>query len=274
MQTTCHIYASPRQIADISECYFYHTIELPGYGLMVGEWDLREGVDAYLGNVHLAGKRVLEVGTANGFLCFEMERRGADVVAYDLSAEDDWDIVPYGGRVPDDVVRNRGIHIERINNAWWFTRGLVNSNARAVYGTAYNIPKDIGPVHISTFGSVLLHLRDPFLALQRAGEITTETMIVTDVRTQLSPRQSAFVALMPKWVRQRFIDCFIPHLTFLPSPTTKQPWETWWRLTPNLVSRFLEILGFPDTHISYHDQSCRGIRRGLFTVVGNRAKSS
>lgn len=71
------------------EYYFYHTIDLPGLGEMKGEWDLRIAPDAYLGNVDLANKRVLEMGTANGFLSFHMEKKGASVVSYDLSPEND-----------------------------------------------------------------------------------------------------------------------------------------------------------------------------------------
>lgn len=70
------IYAKPKEVNNIDECYFYQTVELPGYGILNGEWDLRDGVDAYLGNYSFKGKRVLEVGTANGYLCFEMEKRG------------------------------------------------------------------------------------------------------------------------------------------------------------------------------------------------------
>ena len=81
------VYAEPRVVTELEECYFYHSMEIPGYGLVEGPWDLRGGVDDYLGGVDLNGKRVLEVGTASGFLCYTMEGRGADVVAYDLSDE-------------------------------------------------------------------------------------------------------------------------------------------------------------------------------------------
>ena len=89
------VYAEPRTVTDLEDCYFYHSMEIPGYGLVEGPWDLRGGVDDYLGGVDLRDKRVLEVGTASGFLCFTMEGRGADVVAYDLSDEQSWDVVPY-----------------------------------------------------------------------------------------------------------------------------------------------------------------------------------
>ena len=56
----------------------------PGGGKIIGLWDLRQTVDDYLGRIDFAGKRVLEIGPASGFLTIEMERRGADVVAVEL----------------------------------------------------------------------------------------------------------------------------------------------------------------------------------------------
>jgi hypothetical protein len=38
------IYAQPRSVTDPESCIFYHTIDIPGYGTMKGEWDLRRGV--------------------------------------------------------------------------------------------------------------------------------------------------------------------------------------------------------------------------------------
>ena len=62
---------------------------------MNGDWDLRRGVDDYLGKVVFAGKRVLEIGPASGFLTFEMEKRGADVISVEVTDEHGWDFVPY-----------------------------------------------------------------------------------------------------------------------------------------------------------------------------------
>ena len=40
------IFAEPLNVENIADCYFYHTMELPGYGVIEGEdWDLRGGVD-------------------------------------------------------------------------------------------------------------------------------------------------------------------------------------------------------------------------------------
>ena len=61
-------YARPRGVPRLEDCAFYHSVDLPGHGFQPGLWDLRGNVDAYFGHVDVAGKRVLEVGTANGFL--------------------------------------------------------------------------------------------------------------------------------------------------------------------------------------------------------------
>ena len=67
----------------------------------------------------------LDVGPANGFWSFEMERRGAKVTAIELGPDDDWDAVPHGGLPPAGLsealrsgVKNADfmtIYIPRIN---------------------------------------------------------------------------------------------------------------------------------------------------------------
>ena len=36
-----HVYAPPRTVTDLNDCYFYHTMDVPGVGRVTGEWDLR-----------------------------------------------------------------------------------------------------------------------------------------------------------------------------------------------------------------------------------------
>src|SRR5438094_8067518 len=80
-------------------------MELPGHGVIEGrDWDLRGGIDEYLGKVDFAGQRVLEIGPASGFLTFEMEKRGADVVSVEVTAEHGWDFVPYPAARLEEVL--------------------------------------------------------------------------------------------------------------------------------------------------------------------------
>lgn len=254
-------------------CHFYQTIELPEHGVQEGEWDLRVGVDDYLGHRDVGGRRVLEVGTANGFLCFEMERRGADVVAYDLGVADAWDLVPYGGSADPELAEERHALAERLHRAWWLAHRLFDSDAKVSYGTVYDISADIGRVDVATFGSVLLHLRDPFLALQRGAALADETVIVTD---QLHvPRRRSVAGAIQTLARltRKPVDSGLPDLVFLPDAANGQPVDTWWRLSPRLVARYLAVLGFERHEITFHTQTYRHptVREiPMFTVVAHR----
>ena len=71
-------------MADIGAHQWWHVIDLPGGEITPGGWDLRRTTHE-LPWPDVAGKRCLDVGTADGFWAFELERRGAaEVVAVDL----------------------------------------------------------------------------------------------------------------------------------------------------------------------------------------------
>ncbi|MFC1878504.1 class I SAM-dependent methyltransferase [Chloroflexota bacterium] len=270
------IYAAPRVVSDIEDCFFYHTIDLPEYGTQQGLFDLRSGAQAYLGHVPVSGKRVLEVGTANGFLCFHMEQQGAEVVAYDLSDGTEWDIVPYANADTFAKLAERADIIGKLNNAFWLAHRLYQSQARVVYGTIYTIPETIGAVDIVTFGAILLHVRDPFLALQNALKMTRETVIITELipvwqrfLLRYLPIRKPVFAMMRSW-HTLATRLWQPKLAFLPNYRRGDPYETWWQLSPQILQAFLGVLGFEDTQISYHMQSYRGKLVPLYTIVGNR----
>lgn len=272
------VYAAPRTITDIPDCFFYHAMDIPGHGSVGGMYDLRENVQAYLGGVSVRGKRVLEVGTASGFLCFHMEREGAEVVAYDLSPSDDWDIVPFARRNQARLMQERKEEIERLNNAFWFAHAAHQSRARAVYGTAYAIPSAIGTVDVCTFGCVLRHLRDPFRALEQALRLTSQTVIITENMPwgwtqrmlRKMPNEMAINAIVPPM--HTLIDSVLsPQMIFVPEHHARNAdvW-TWWDLSPGFVKRALGVLGFERTRLTYHFQIFNGIKIVLYTVVGQR----
>src|SRR5208337_2535780 len=158
-------FATPRLVTDLSQCYFYHTIDLPEIGTMQGDWDLRGKLDDYLGRYDFRAKRVLDIGAANGMLSFWMEEQGADVVSFDLNRHGNWDMVPFANWFDYEYISNeKKTIIDKLNNAYWFCHRLQKSNAKVVYGDVYHIPREIGPVDIAVYGCILLHLRDPFLA--------------------------------------------------------------------------------------------------------------
>lgn len=256
------VFAQPRIVTDLGDCYFYHSMEIPGYGHVDGEWDLRPGIDEYLGGVAFQGKRVLEIGTASGFVCFHMEKQGAEVIAYDLSERHLPDVVPFTQYDHDAFLLDYKAHVHKINNAYWLCHRVYNSHARVVYGSVYAIPQEIGPVDISTFGCVLLHVRDPFLALTNAARLTRKTLIVTEiVLTVRSPLERFCLTKSGPWMR------------FYPEFSKCEPRETWWLFSPQIIQKFLGVLGFEETEVTHHVQQHKDRKARLFTVVGYRTRN-
>lgn len=248
--------------------YFYHTIDLPGRPTIVGAWDLRGATAAYLGNVDLRGRRVLEMGAANGYISFHLERSGARVVPYDLSPDFLGDIMEAPGLdLPTFHAQYRAT-IRGLNRAWTYARDAFGSRLSLTHGTAYALPEAIGRVDVTFFGSILLHLRDPFTALARAAAITDDAIIVTDTLNAPVSRTTED-----------------PILIF--NPTSAQDPCTWWFLSPEAVKRMLLILGFRRFAVTFHRQTFRPdfspwgatspaeyhgseITGDLFTVVARR----
>jgi SAM-dependent methyltransferase len=244
-------YASPRDVVRIEDCYFYHTMELPGVGKVEGDWNLLPNIEEYLGNVDFKGKRVLDVGCGSGALSFYMERRGASVVSYDLDRNGDWDMVPFvKWEQRRDIVAQRKTIIDRQNNAYWYAHKALNSKAKVAYGSVYDMPDFIGPVDIAVYGSILLHLRDPFLALQNGLRFVRETVVVAELVGDLKADG--------------------PQLQFLPDAKTLEHKDAWWHLRPQWVARAIGVLGFEEVKTAFHQQEFKGRDRNLYTVVGKR----
>ena len=60
-------YSNKKKDIHLKDCYFYHSMELPTYGFVEGEWDLRSNLRQYLGGVNFnKSTTVLDVGCASG----------------------------------------------------------------------------------------------------------------------------------------------------------------------------------------------------------------
>jgi SAM-dependent methyltransferase len=143
---------------------WYHTLELPGF-TTTGMFDLRPYVRHYGLPESLSGKRVLDVGTWDGFWAFEMERRGAEeVVALDLDDERELDWPPR--RRTPNLEAQRGAGFELASE-------LLDSRVERVVRSIYDAtPDELGTFDVVFCGSVLIHLRDQLLALERIAELT------------------------------------------------------------------------------------------------------
>lgn len=257
-----NIYATPQLVTDVNECLFYHTMELPEYGLVEGDWDLREKIDKYLGDVDFYGKRVLDVGKASGFLGFHAEYMGAEVVAFDSSEDYKLDFIPFAQDDQEQQVLNYKDVIRRLNNSYWLAHRAYGSEAKLVYGTVYDIPEAIGLVDIAIVGAILEHLRDPFLALQNALRLAKETVIIVERLGKFASEEEAI-----EHINQP------PVMLFLPAYQSKAQNLSWWYLSPNIVQQFIKVLGFEVSQVIVHPQmsNIEG-EVWFYTVVAQRTQ--
>ena len=154
---------------------WYHTIDVAPGVTTPGVFDLRPVVDR-LPWPELRGKRCLDVGTYDGFLAFELERRGASaVVATDIPAHADWDHeVRLGGQstaLLETIAGDKGA-------GFAIARDLLGSSVEKVEINVYDLsPERVGEFDVVVCGSLLLHLRDPLRALDAIRSVCSERFL-------------------------------------------------------------------------------------------------
>jgi 2-polyprenyl-3-methyl-5-hydroxy-6-metoxy-1,4-benzoquinol methylase len=137
----------------------YHRICLDGGLVMDGEYDMTKYLHYYGIPENLTGKTVLDIGTSTGFFAFHCARRGANVTAIDV-----WD----------------GVLLNSIRDA-------LGLDVRYVQKSIYDLDAAFGQFDIVICGSLLLHLRDVFGAIERIrsvckGEAIVATASIEDPR--------------------------------------------------------------------------------------------
>ena len=143
-----------RQVALLSTKGWYHSIELPdGHVIqgMIGVEALKQRLAAFPIPSELSGKRVLDVGAWTGWCSFEMERRGAQVVAVDCVEFEEF---REAHRMIGSQVDYRILDVEELT------------------------PESVGLFDYVLFFGVLYHLRNPLLGLEKICAITTDTAYV------------------------------------------------------------------------------------------------
>ncbi len=144
------IAANQRQVERLSQLGWYHSMELPDGSVIAGHQSLdqqRNRLRQFHIPKDLTGKRVLDIGAWDGWFSFEMERRGASVLALDSAKN---------------------------------TR-LLEAKARLGSRIDYHIgdicrltAKDLGTFDIVLFFGVLYHLKHPLLALENVCGLTRD----------------------------------------------------------------------------------------------------
>jgi tRNA (mo5U34)-methyltransferase len=163
--------STPTLQQQVDALKWYHTFELPGGIVTPGLFDHTKVVKKLPLPRSLVGKRCLDVAASDGFWSFEMARRGAtEVVSLDLpdAAQQDFSGPP---RAEDDA-RHQGSG--RANEAFAVVKEATELPVTRVDGSVYDIESlDLGLFDFVFMGNILLHLRDPILALQKVRTVTS-----------------------------------------------------------------------------------------------------
>jgi len=138
----------------LAETGWWHSFELPDGTLVRGVCSLeglKERIAQFPIPEDLRGKRVLDIGAWDGWFSFEMERRGAEVLAIDC-----WD-----------------------NPRFHQMRSTLNSKVEYREMDVFELSTETaGRFDIVLFMGVLYHLKHPLLALEKVCSIATELVAV------------------------------------------------------------------------------------------------
>lgn len=206
--------ATLEYVADVD--YWYHTIYL-GHDLLV---DGHRDTFALLRQLRLpdslAGRTVLDIGSAEGFFSFECEARGAErVIAVDL---------------PE--FRARRPTVGRLKRLFGSAIDLMEGDVTRV---------DLPTADVTLFLGVLYHLPDPFLALRRLRQATRTVMYLeTHVVNRSLPALPPFGEDDPPFA------VFYEHGELADDPSN------WWGFNVSCLVRMLRAAGFEQIEILHH----------------------
>lgn len=148
---------------------WYHTIELPDGIVTPGVYDMRPYLHEY-GLPDLDGRALADVGSSNGFFSFSFEAMGAQVQAIDLPSYKEHDLPSWYRQKRLATLTDREVEAydwNELHGGFEVARHLLGSkvvkNCRSVYELEGFRDADFDVVFCS---NVLVHVRDPILALQ------------------------------------------------------------------------------------------------------------
>jgi hypothetical protein len=211
-----------------SEYYFHHSLDFPDGTSIEGCWDIRGRFDEYIGEYPLAGKTVLDVGTATGFLAFSSEAAGARVTALDAPGSEEFQRVPFrdslyhrdrSAWVVDFEAKSHGL----LRNGFWHAWHKLQSHVEVVYASADKLHSWDRRFDVVLAGAIVEHLADPVSAIGGMARLANEAVIIafTDVHDS-------------------------EELTMHANGDWSNPaWDyEWWTLSRGLYRRVFKNLGF------------------------------
>lgn len=159
--------------------FWYHTLDVAPGVTTKGWFDLRPVVDQ-MPWPDVRGKRCLDIGTFDGYLAFELERRGAsEVVAVDVEDHLLWDWPPDYRSA--DLARDPGFSGPPKGAGFRLAAELMESKVDWRPISIYELdPAELGTFDVVVCGSLMLHLRDPLRALEAVRSVTSGVLLSSE----------------------------------------------------------------------------------------------
>ena len=143
-----------RKLEELARLGWYHSMELPDGRVIQGFQSLdvlRNRMAQFPIPADLRGKRALDIGAWDGWFTFELERRGAQVMAIDSTPFERF-------RIAHELLGSHAVY--RVDDVCRLS------------------PTQVGYFDVVMFLGVLYHLKHPVLALEKVCELATDLVCV------------------------------------------------------------------------------------------------
>jgi tRNA (mo5U34)-methyltransferase len=211
---------------EISGIGWYHTINL-GHGVITkGFVDHRDQLHHYQLPDSLAGMRCLDVATFDGYFAFEMERRGADeVIALDITTFAEVDMPALLAQ--EELIRRRTEGV--VGTGFRVAHRTLGSRVKRVEGNVYDLTPSVhGKFDFVLLSDLVVHLRDPMLALRRIFSVCSGTFVLSEM---FHPGLEGLEGPVSQYTMR------MPY-------SSEVPMELWWIHSVGSMKAMLEAAGF------------------------------
>jgi tRNA (mo5U34)-methyltransferase len=224
---------------------WYHTIELAPGVVTPGLVDTRKYVRHYGLPDNMAGLRALDIGTQDGFWAFEMESRGAEVLA-----------INHPLRNMDHPPRWR--HLDSgagLSSCFHVAKEILGSRVEYVGLDVCQLRRDdVGTFDFVFAGSVLIHVRDQCLALERIAEVCRGTLVSAEPYDRVS---GVFPFPVSRFEANRLNRAGRFHWVYHWKPSARTWKQMIWGAGFDSVRRHKRFVaethwGFKDPHVVHH----------------------
>lgn len=163
---------------------WYHSIDLGQRIVTPGQFEHRLFQEHYPLPPSLAGMRVLDVASYDGYWAFEMEKRGAaEVVALDLARFGDMDVpATVRASLPSELME------KPIGRGFEIAREALRSKVRRETVSVYDLSEScFGKFDFVFMSDLLVHLRNPLKALENVRRVVAGKAVFVESFNPLLP---------------------------------------------------------------------------------------